>query len=1468
MKKLLVGLAAVGMFAAAAMGQYAVDFEGAGETKTSYASATVSLSGLNWDMTEALIGTTAGSDWFNGVRAARMRGYGTSAMTMLADVAGGVGTLSFSYRRYGTDAQVDWKVEYSTDGGTGWTQVGESFTAPASDDVQTFSESIDSSGNTRIRIKRATETGTSNARLNIDDISMTSGGPATFGVTFDQTEGFPVAEGAGAAITATAANGTEPYAYAWSSTLDPSHYQTNVPNIFFVGLTAPLGTYTATVVATDAAFLSATSSISFSVVEIHPITITPPENGTVSTDAEDGATAGTTVTITATPAGGFAVQSIEVVDEAMNPVLVAGNTFTMPDSGVTVTVTFVEASASGDLIISQYYEGTSNNKWIEIYNPGATAIDLVAGGYRLAQFSNTNREAWKTDGVANLTVVLSNSIAAGGTYLVSHTSATNPAYAVAGQKAGLVHNGDDTTVLYTGSSYAFANVVDVMGWTADSGASDKSYVRNNAVVAGVNTDFNAADWVEFTLAEVDSAGAAVNERLGYHSTGPAGFGVSFDQTSGFEIEQGSGDVITATAANGTAPYGYSWSSTLGGDYYTAIGNEFTILATAPIGDYSAQVVATDSDAPAKSVTNSLNFSVVAPTVKYAIAIVTNAPANGTVTTTPATEAAAGVSVTVNATPAGGYAVESIVVNGGAVTVTGNAFTMPAEPVTVTVTFAVHEGSSLIISEVADPSGTGGGNARFVEFYNAGASSIDLAAGQWYLARQANGSSWGSLPLTGTVAAAGTYVVSYNLTNYTAAYPAAPLPNQTSTGIITGTGDDGYFLYSGGNQSNGVLEDAYGVIDQDGTGMPWEYTDARAVRNADVTAGNPTWTASEWTITEPAVYADMTPGVHPDGPVSFGVTFNKSSGFTVEEGTSDAVVATAANGVAPYGYVWTSSLGEDYRTAVDGTFTILATAPIGDYSAQVVATDSDTPAKSVTNSLNFSVVAPPTKYAISIVTNAPSEGTVTTTPATEAAAGVAVTVAATPAEGYAVESIVVNGGAVAVVGNAFTMPAEPATVTVTFMTYEAPDVLIDFEDYTGSYAWNEYVAGGVTWTMTNVYAGNTTDDAKNGTKAGRFENNRGGAGNPAAMTSTAFTQAITRLNFWYANYGVNDGGAFKVQVSDDGATWTDVGDAEYNPDSKILVQGVIDPIPVANATYVKFVTTAGSAQRVNIDDIGIYFGAAAPSLSYVGATAIQLGQTFNLTFTANGGSPGSWTYQLRNAASNLLDSGDSNVFSWQPDSAGVYYLTMNAFWAGGDPMATRVVTLTVTPVDPDEPAIVFSGSQTGTVGVEMVLAVTVTNATANEPPEDNWSVSFKDSGGTDVDWVVDNFPPTFAFTPAAADTYTLSVQANTDQGVLSNSVQLVVSEGGGGVWNIGDQGSGSSMIYVPSNRTLLIVLPTNYFLNAVYGADSSPAGLNNLGQGLGPLNEGTDYYWNPGSRTVTISNNVPNRRIFRIGATPP
>ncbi len=162
--------------------------------------------------------------------------------------------------------------------------------------------------------------------------------------------------------------------------------------------------------------------------------------------------------------------------------------------------------------------------------------------------------------------------------------------------------------------------------------------------------------------------------------------------------------------------------------------------------------------------------------------------------------------------------------------------------------------TLIISEVADPTTYQG---RFVELYNATTQTIDLAADNYYLSRQSNGSSWGDVALTGTIAPGQTYVIAYSSANFTSAYG---FEADQYSGIITGNGDDGYFLYKGGDHTTGTLIDAYGVINQDGTGQPWEYTNSHAVRNSNIGTANSTWTASEWTITAGDVDI-MTPGQH-------------------------------------------------------------------------------------------------------------------------------------------------------------------------------------------------------------------------------------------------------------------------------------------------------------------------------------------------------------------------------------------------------------------------------------------------------------------------------------------------------------------------------------------------------------------------------------------------------------------------------
>ncbi|MBN2893679.1 MAG: lamin tail domain-containing protein, partial [Bacteroidales bacterium] len=192
---------------------------------------------------------------------------------------------------------------------------------------------------------------------------------------------------------------------------------------------------------------------------------------------------------------------------------------------------------------------------------------------------------------------------------------------------------------------------------------------------------------------------------------------------------------------------------------------------------------------------------------------------------------------------------------------------------------------LFISEVSDPGDNA--NARFVELYNPTSTDIDLSVGTFYFCRQANGATLNSVALTGTVLANSTFVIATNATNFLAAYG---FDADFISGYVSGNGDDGYYLFVGGDHTTGTMYDAYGVMNEDGTGMAWEYLDGYAVRNSDIDNPNTTWTSSEWAISSGGV-ADMTPGTHTVGTVTVPVISNIAILPTAPT-SSDAVVVSA------------------------------------------------------------------------------------------------------------------------------------------------------------------------------------------------------------------------------------------------------------------------------------------------------------------------------------------------------------------------------------------------------------------------------------------------------------------------------------------------------------------------------------------------------------------------------------------------
>lgn len=142
-----------------------------------------------------------------------------------------------------------------------------------------------------------------------------------------------------------------------------------------------------------------------------------------------------------------------------------------------------------ELFISEYVEGSSNNKAIEIYNGTGAAIDLAAATYNLVTYSNGSA-------AAGLTIPLTGTVAAGGTYVIVPTNANATLLALANQRSGTGwFNGDDAVVLRRGTT-----VLDVVGqigfdpgteWGAElTSTADNTLRRKSTVCTG---DTNGSD---------------------------------------------------------------------------------------------------------------------------------------------------------------------------------------------------------------------------------------------------------------------------------------------------------------------------------------------------------------------------------------------------------------------------------------------------------------------------------------------------------------------------------------------------------------------------------------------------------------------------------------------------------------------------------------------------------------------------------------------------------------------------------------------------------------------------------------------------------------------------------------------------------------------------------------------------------------------------------------------------------------
>ncbi len=225
-----------------------------------------------------------------------------------------------------------------------------------------------------------------------------------------------------------------------------------------------------------------------------------------------------TGTMTGDPVAGTWASGVATFANLVHTVLGTGLTLTASNGSLSVvsnTFDITDACAT-DLIISEYVEGSSNNKYIEIYNGTGTVVNL--DNYRIGIVSNGG--TW-TETAINFTAGAT--LADGATWVLANSGAGATVIAAADQTSGsLGYNGNDAVALQTstgtnidivgtdgadpGTGWDVAGVTDA---TADHTLIRKSTIfggeTNWAISAGTST--SDSQWEVYAQDYFDNIGS-------------------------------------------------------------------------------------------------------------------------------------------------------------------------------------------------------------------------------------------------------------------------------------------------------------------------------------------------------------------------------------------------------------------------------------------------------------------------------------------------------------------------------------------------------------------------------------------------------------------------------------------------------------------------------------------------------------------------------------------------------------------------------------------------------------------------------------------------------------------------------------------------------------------------------------------------------------------------------------------------
>jgi predicted extracellular nuclease len=240
------------------------------------------------------------------------------------------------------------------------------------------------------------------------------------------------------------------------------------------------------------------------------------------------------------------------------------------------------AAAPSELFFSEYIEGSSNNKALEIFNGTGAPVNLGTGGYNVQMFFNGSA-------TAGLTINLTGTVASGDVFVLAQSSANETILAQADQtNGGGWFNGDDAVVLRKGTT-----VVDVIGqigfdpgseWGTGLASTADNTLRRKAAVEAGNADGSdtfdpAAEWEGFATDTSDGLGGhiVVGDAPFVASTSPSSGATNVPTTSDVDITFS--EPVTVTAAT------FSISCPASGTHAFALSGGPAAYTLAPTVDF-------------------------------------------------------------------------------------------------------------------------------------------------------------------------------------------------------------------------------------------------------------------------------------------------------------------------------------------------------------------------------------------------------------------------------------------------------------------------------------------------------------------------------------------------------------------------------------------------------------------------------------------------------------------------------------------------------------------------------------------------------------------------------------------------------------------------------------------------------------------------------------------------------------------